>query len=59
MAGDSKVIVGTRFESTPTDSSFFNNYRIVQLTDGNIDTRGINPGDNEFIGRQAWREVEL
>lgn len=59
VAGDSKIIVGTRFKSTPTDSSFFNNYRIVQLIDGDIDTIGINPGNNEFIGRQAWREVEL
>ena len=59
VAGDSKIIVGTRFKSTPSDSSFFGNYRITQLADTDIDTILTNTGGSEFLGRQSWREVEF
>ena len=59
VAGDSKIIVGTRFKSIPSDSSFFGNYRITQLADTNIDSILTNTGGSEFLGRQSWREVEF
>ena len=59
VAGDLKIIVGTRFKSTPTDSSFFGNYRITQLANTDIDSILTNTGGAGFIGRQSWREVEF
>ena len=59
VAGDLKIIVGTRFKSTPSDSSFFGNYRITQLSDTDIDSILTNTGGAEFLGRQSWREVEF
>jgi hypothetical protein len=53
------VIVGTRFKSTPADSTFFGDYRITQLADTDIDTIRTNTAKTELVGRQAWREVEF
>ena len=53
-----KIVVGTRFKSTPSDSSFFGDYRIIQLSNTDIDTIRTNVGNSDFIGRQSWREVE-
>ena len=58
-SGTSGVIVGTRFESTPTDSTFFGDYRITQLSDTSIDSIRTNTAKTELVGRQAWREVEF
>ena len=55
----SKIVVGTRFKSTPADSTFFGDYRITQLADTSIDSILTNVGNSEFIGRQSWREVEF
>lgn len=59
VGSDLKIVVGTRFESTPSDSSFFGNYRITQLANTDIDTILTNTGGSEFLGRQSWREVEF
>lgn len=53
-----KIVVGTRFKSTPSDSSFFGDYRITQLANTDIDSIRTNVGSGDFIGRQSWREVE-
>ena len=58
VAGESKIIVGTRFKSIPTDSAWFGDIRIVQEIDGDTDAIRTNTGGGEFIGRQSWREVE-
>lgn len=54
-----KVIVGTRFDSTPSDSTFFGDYRITQLSNTNIDAVKTNTAKTTLVGRQAWREVEF
>jgi type IV pilus assembly protein PilY1 len=59
VAGQLKVIVGTRFKSTPSDSTFFGDYRITQLADTDIDAIRTNTAKTELVGRQAWREVEF
>tara|TARA_R110002049_G_scaffold252264_1_gene427136 strand:+ start:269821 stop:273438 length:3618 start_codon:yes stop_codon:yes gene_type:complete len=59
VAGDLKVIVGTRFKSTPADSTFFGDYRITQLADTDIHAIRTNTAKTELAGRQAWREVEF
>lgn len=53
-----KIVVGTRFKSIPSDSSFFGDYRITQLANTDIDSIRTNVGNADFIGRQSWREVE-
>lgn len=59
VAGDLKTIVGTRFKSTPSDSTFFGDYRITQLADTDIDAVRTNTARTQLVGRQAWREVEF
>ena len=59
VAGQLKVIVGTHFKSTPTDSTFFGDYRITQLADTDIDAIRTNTARTALVGRQAWREVEF
>ncbi|MFK8027453.1 MAG: pilus assembly protein, partial [Gammaproteobacteria bacterium] len=59
VSGQSKIIVGTRFKSTPSDSTFFGDYRITQLADTDIDAVRTNTAETELVGRQAWREVEF
>ena len=59
VAGQVKVIVGTRFKSTPSDSTFFGDYRITQLSNTDIDAIRTNTAKTELVGRQAWREVEF
>ncbi|MDW3095890.1 MAG: PilC/PilY family type IV pilus protein [Gammaproteobacteria bacterium] len=59
VAGQLKTIVGTRFKSTPSDSTFFGDYRITQLADTDIDSILTNTAKTELVGRQAWREVEF
>ena len=59
VAGQLKTIVGTCFKSTPSDSTFFGDYQITQLSDTDIDAVGNNIAKTELIGRQAWREVEF
>jgi type IV pilus assembly protein PilY1 len=55
-----KIIVGSRFESAPLDSTFFNDFRITQMSDTSIDSIRVNTEANqELLGRQSWREVEL
>ena len=51
--------MGTRFKSTPSDSTFFGDYRITQLADTDIDSIRTNTAKTELVGRQAWREVEF
>lgn len=59
VAGQLKTIVGTRFKSTPSDSTFFGDYRITQLSNTDIDAIRTNTAKTELVGRQAWREVEF
>ncbi|MEM8845078.1 MAG: PilC/PilY family type IV pilus protein [Pseudomonadota bacterium] len=64
VADVSQVIVSTRFESPPLDSTFFNDFRVTQLSDTSIDSIRVNNEANSQInsdleGRQAWREVEF
>jgi type IV pilus assembly protein PilY1 len=59
VAGQLKVIVGTRFKSTPSDSTFFGDYRITQLSDTDIHSIRTNTAQTQLVGRQAWREVEF
>ena len=55
-----QIIVGSRFDSSPLDSTFFNDYRITQMSDTSIDSIRVNTEANqELLGRQSWREVEL
>lgn len=60
IAGDLNVVVGTRFDSTPSSPVFSGTNRIVQQTDGRVIVDPINPdalGFNQFVGRRSWREV--
>ena len=60
IAGELNVVVGTRFDSTPSSPVFSGTNRIVQQTDGRVIVDPINPdalGFNNFIGRRSWREV--
>ena len=60
VSGELNIVVGTRFESTPTAPAFAGNYRIVQTVDGNIVVDPFNPAlleFNQFVGRRSWREV--
>ncbi len=59
VANESKVITGIRFKSSPTDSTFFGDYRITQLSNTDIDAILTNTARTELVGRQAWREVEF
>ena len=54
-----RVIAGTRFDSTPTDSTFYGDYRITQLSNTDIDAVLTNTQNTTLVGRQAWREVEF
>ncbi len=59
----SNIIVGTRFESTPSDSTFVGDYRITQLADKSIDRVLVNPDLNDgggigaLLGRHSWKEI--
>ncbi|MFK7795142.1 MAG: pilus assembly protein [Gammaproteobacteria bacterium] len=57
--GAAGIIVGTRFDSTPSDSTFFGDYRITQLSNTDIVSFQTNPEQSDLVGRQAWREVEF
>ncbi len=57
--GGYKVIVGTRFDSIPSDSTFYGDYRITQLSNTDIDAILTNTASTRLVGRQAWREVEF
>lgn len=59
VSGNAGIIVGTRFDSIPTDSTFFGDYRITQLSNTDIVSFKTNPAKLELVGRQAWREVEF
>ncbi len=59
VATESKVIAGIRFKSTPSDSTFFGDYRITQLSNTDIDAILTNTAQTQLVGRQAWREVEF
>ena len=59
VLGNAGIIVGTRFDSTPTDATFFGDYRITQLSNTDIVSFKTNPANLELVGRQAWREVEF
>ena len=59
----SNIVVGTRFESTPSDSTFVGDYRVTQLADKSIDRILVNPDLNEggglgaLLGRHSWKEI--
>ena len=59
----SNIITGTRFESTPSDSTFVGDYRVTQLADRTIDRILVNPDLNEggglsaLLGRHSWKEI--
>ena len=53
------MIVGTRFDFTPTDSVFIDNYRVTQEVNGDLSGVLTNTAVTELVGRQAWREVEF
>ena len=59
VATESKVIAGIRFKSTPSDSTFFGDYRITQLSNTDIDAILTNTAQTQLVGRQAWREIEF
>ena len=59
----SSIITGTRFESTPSDSTFVGDFRVTQLADTSIDRILVNPDLNEgggisaLLGRYSWKEI--
>lgn len=60
VSGEVNVVIGTRFDSTPSAPAFAGNFRIVQQVNGDIAVDGINPAAlefNAFSGRRSWREV--
>ena len=63
LTGISNIIVGTRFESTPSDSTFVGDYRVTQLADKTLDRIFVNPdldgGLGELLGRHSWKEIRF
>lgn len=60
VGDDDKMVVGTRFDSTPSAPTFAGNFRIVQQVNGEIAVDRINPSAldfEKFSGRRSWREV--
>ena len=58
----SNIVVGTRFESTPSDSTFVGDYRVTQLSNSTIDRILVNPevgGLSELLGRHSWKEIRF
>ncbi len=53
------VIVGTQFESAPSDNNFIGDYRVTQLANGSVDRILINPALNNgvLLGRHSWKEI--
>ncbi len=57
------VIAGTRFESTPGDTTFIGDYRVTQLSNTNVDRILVNPDLNSggsigaLLGRHSWKEM--
>ncbi|WP_314162248.1 pilus assembly protein [Sulfuriflexus sp.] len=58
--GDANIVTGIRFdESTPTDSSFIGNRKVTQTSDKSIRSVGTNTGNDNAVGRNSWRELDL
>ncbi len=57
------VIVGTRFESAPSDSTFIGNYRVTPLSNGDVRSILTNPdldsggATGALLGRHSWKEI--
>ncbi|MFK7814873.1 MAG: pilus assembly protein [Gammaproteobacteria bacterium] len=57
------IIVGTRFESAPSDSTFIGDYRVTQLSNSDVDRILVNPDLNNggsvgaLLGRHSWKEI--
>lgn len=57
------IIVGTRFESAPSDSTFIGNNRVTQLSNSDVDIIRTNPDLNNggsvgaLLGRHSWKEI--
>ena len=57
------VIVGTRFESAPSDSTFIGNHRVTPLSNGNVTSILTNPDLDSggaigaLLGRHSWKEI--
>ena len=53
------IIVGTQFESAPSDNNFIGDYRVTQLANGDVDRILVNPALNNgaLLGRHSWKEI--
>ena len=53
------IIVGTQFESAPSDNNFIGDYRVTQLANGSVDRILTNPQLNNgvLLGRHSWKEI--
>lgn len=57
------VIVGTRFESAPSDTTFIGNQRVTPLSNGDVDQFFVNPDLDSggaigaLLGRHSWKEI--
>ena len=56
---DVNIIVGTQFESAPSDNNFIGDYRVTQLANGSVDRILTNPQLNNgaLLGRHSWKEI--
>ncbi len=63
LSGITNIIVGTRFESTPSDSTFVGDYRVTQLSNKTLDRILVNPdlddGLGSLLGRHSWKEIRF
>ena len=59
LTGSAYTIAGTRFESSPGDTTFIGDYRVTQLANGNVDRILTNPelNDGALLGRHSWKEI--
>ena len=63
--GELNIVVGTRFQSSPSDSTFIGNYRVTQLSNTNINRILVNPdlnsggGLGSLLGRHSWKEIRM
>ena len=62
---NANIIVGTRFKSAPSDSTFIGDYRVTQLVDTSVDRILVNPtlngngGLGALLGRHSWKEIRM
>ena len=59
VSSTANIIVGTQFESAPSDNNFIGDYRVTQLANGNVDRILVNPALNNgaLLGRHSWKEI--